>query len=737
MKFRNPFFQFFLSFFQRADAAFNHVFGERGNFLYYLGALPLILLFVLLFTGLYLFIYYNMAVDQSYESIKYVTETAFLGKFIRNLHRYAADAMMFFVILHLMRMLFEEKFQNHRSLAWITGLIILALMLVQGVTGYILPLDANARYVMEKTSELLAGMKVFGDTLPRSFSSPALLGKWIMWVVLIIHLFIPLFFILLLFIHVLRTARARIFPPKRITYVFLGVLFLFTLLFPINLVGKADAEKMAELVQPDWFYLFFAAIFDSRYSWIAWLGMGVAFLVLLFLPKLLKKRVILPAVVDADKCTGCGLCAQDCPYEAMSMIERAKLSTESLEGGAEKSSEASPGSKYKYLVEIDTNLCSGCGICAGSCAWDALTYPKPGETEKELDWAPAKDKWLALFCQGRAHALGMAAQEEPFRELAPNAVAHVMPCTGKLGSSMAQKIQGAGAKGILVGACANGDCWYREGNKWLQDRIQMNRKPSFRKVSGELPIIGVRFTSAQKKEAKKEILNAIEKNTFAGQPLPLRLFAFLKPSTWVHSFSVSTLFIAAMLWVFFMGSTCRFGALVAGPNQAMLRLDFFYQTDKETCTPDQIPVNAEKEAVERMTGLVKLDNLTPEARENLLRQAREGVKTKYCSRARRMLDITVKINGVEIAKRSFKPAGLRKDGITYAMMKEYTTPGKHLVEVESQEKDKAGHGKTVLYRDTLEFKPAEVKLIDYNPNTNAFFLRVLPAAATEGETKKE
>ncbi|MBS0616670.1 MAG: cytochrome b N-terminal domain-containing protein [Spirochaetes bacterium] len=705
MKFRNSIFQYFLSFFQRADAAFNQVFGEKGNFLYYLGSLPIILLFVLLFTGLFMFIYYNMSAGQSYESVKYMTESALFGRFVRNLHRYAADAMMFFVILHMARMLFEEKFQNHRALAWVTGLIILALMLVQGVTGYILPLDSNARYVMEKTSELLAGLKVFGDTLPRSFSSPALLGKWIMWVIMIIHFAIPLFFIVLLFLHVLRVSRAKIFPPRKITYSFLGMLALFTLIFPIQMVGKAEAEKVAELVQPDWFYLFFAAVFDSRHGWIIWSAMAATYLLLLFLPKILKKREILKAVVDADKCTGCGLCAVDCPYEAMTMIER------------------KDESRFKHLVEIDTALCAGCGVCSGSCNWDALTYPNPGAAEKEIDWSPAQGKWVALFCQGRAHSLGMQAVAEPLREFAPGAVAHVMPCTGKLGASMTEKIRAGGAKGIVVGACANGDCWYREGNKWLQERIAANRKPVFRKTPPEFPLIGVRFTSVQKKDAQKAILEIIEKQTLNGKSLPTRFFAMLKPSTWAHSFAMSTVFFALTVWVFFLGASGRFGALKADSSQAMLRLDFFYQTLEETCSPDKIPPGAEKAELDRIAGLIKLDQLTPDARENLLRQAREGVAGKYCSRARRLLDIIVKVDGKELARRTFNPSGLHNDGITYVLMKEATTPGQHAIAVEAHEKDSASHGRSVVFSETLSFAGGEVKLLDYNPNTAKFYWR--------------
>ncbi|MFO1471885.1 MAG: cytochrome b N-terminal domain-containing protein [Turneriella sp.] len=388
--YRRPIFQFFLGLFTRAETAINHVWGERWNFFYYLGSLPIILLFILLFTGLFMFIYYNMSVSSSYDSVKYMTEHAMFGRFMRNLHRYAADAMMFFVILHLLRILFEEKFQNHRTLAWITGLIILMLMLVQGITGYILPLDSTARFVMEKTSEILAGLKVFGDTLPRSFSSPALLGKWIMWVVLIVHLIIPLFFVLLLFIHLLRVSRAKLFPPKHITIAFIAILAIYTLVIPIPMAGKAEAEKLPQLLQPDWFYLFFAPVFENRLGIYIWFATGATVFGLFALPWLLKRRKIVPAVVTADKCTGCGLCAIDCPYQAMHMVALSPSvgTATSLPPG--NTVERKDESHHKFLVSIDTNVCSGCGVCSGSCAYGAISFPRPTPRGLRLRQAPPK-----------------------------------------------------------------------------------------------------------------------------------------------------------------------------------------------------------------------------------------------------------------------------------------------------------------------------------------------------------
>jgi ferredoxin len=56
--------------------------------------------------------------------------------------------------------------------------------------------------------------------------------------------------------------------------------------------------------------------------------------------------------VDENLCTGCTTCSQDCPYEAIAMVERSDFSRQSS----------------ALMARVDPSLCVGCGICAGSCA---------------------------------------------------------------------------------------------------------------------------------------------------------------------------------------------------------------------------------------------------------------------------------------------------------------------------------------------------------------------------------
>jgi len=55
--------------FLKAEAGFNSVFGDRLNPLYYLGAISYWMLWVVVASGLYVYVFYRTGVDTTYASV--------------------------------------------------------------------------------------------------------------------------------------------------------------------------------------------------------------------------------------------------------------------------------------------------------------------------------------------------------------------------------------------------------------------------------------------------------------------------------------------------------------------------------------------------------------------------------------------------------------------------------------------------------------------------------------------
>ena len=55
----------------------------------------------------------------------------------------------------------------------------------------------------------------------------------------------------------------------------------------------------------------------------------------------------MPAKVDKEKCTGCESCVEECPSEAISMVDE--------------------------KAEIDLDACVDCGVCVDACPVEAIS----------------------------------------------------------------------------------------------------------------------------------------------------------------------------------------------------------------------------------------------------------------------------------------------------------------------------------------------------------------------------
>src|SRR5690606_38894360 len=136
---------------------------------------------------------------------------------------------------------------------------------------------------------------------------------------------------------------------------------------------------------------------------------------------------------------GCEQCVHDCPYDAITMVER------------------EPGDPRPGLVAlVNPDLCVSCGICIGSCA--PMAVGLPGWTGREelavarefLGREPrAAGQVVVVGCEWSAATVESALGGAP---LIP------VPCTGHVHTSMIEHLLRGGAGGVLVAACPEWDC---------------------------------------------------------------------------------------------------------------------------------------------------------------------------------------------------------------------------------------------------------------------------------------
>lgn len=73
-----------------------------------------------------------------------------------------------------------------------------------------------------------------------------------------------------------------------------------------------------------------------------------------------------------------------------------------------------------------------------------------------------------------------------------------LPCSGMVQPNMIETALKAGAAGVVVCGCQIGDCYYREGNKMIRERLLGNRVPTLKKATDRRRILALWLSRPQK-----------------------------------------------------------------------------------------------------------------------------------------------------------------------------------------------------------------------------------------------
>lgn len=252
--------------FMQAEALFNRAFGDRLNPLYHLGALSFFLFWVVCGSGLYLYAFFDTSVEGAYRSVESLTHGQWwAGGVLRSVHRYASDAMVVTMLLHLLRHWAFDRLRGFRWFSWVTGVVLLWMVFAAGVNGYMLPWDRLAQFVTQASFEWLDWLPGFGGTLVRNFIVDANVSDRLFSLLVFVHIGVPLLTLLLLWVHVQRVPKATTQPPRPIALAVAAMLVAMALVQPVlSQGGPAAMAQSPTVLAFDWFLL---ALYPLVYLW--------------------------------------------------------------------------------------------------------------------------------------------------------------------------------------------------------------------------------------------------------------------------------------------------------------------------------------------------------------------------------------------------------------------------------------------------------------------------------------
>lgn len=499
--------------FQRVEELFDVFFEGDHNPLRHLGAMGLFFLWVIVGTGLYLYTVLDTSIDGVYTSIGYLSrEQWYFGGILRSLHRYASDGFILVMALHLVREWAYGRYFGFRFYSWVTGIPVLWLSYVSGISGYWIVWDQLAQFSATASTELLDWLPIFSEPAARNFLSPGSLNDRFFTMLVFIHLGIPLMLILGLWAHVHRISRVDYLPSRRVMLGTLGALVLLALLKPALSDAPADLATIPAQLRLDWFLLFIHPLTDLTSPAIVWAVLFAGTFLLFALPFLPHPEVAPIAVVDAANCNGCSRCLADCPYAAISMAPHPDR----------------PG--YKLAV-VAAELCAGCGICAGSCP-SSTPFRRQERLVTGIDMPQLavddlrrqlEDHLARLKGRIRIVVFGCECGSNASALVAPDTAVISLLCTGALPPAFVEYALRGGADGVLLASCRSGGCEYRLGDRWTSERLGGLREPHLRR---KVPLSRVQhvFASVNDQKALAEALSdfrkRIEIQKASDDPLP-------------------------------------------------------------------------------------------------------------------------------------------------------------------------------------------------------------------------
>ncbi|MCZ6681536.1 MAG: cytochrome b N-terminal domain-containing protein [Planctomycetota bacterium] len=139
--------------------------GIRLSFTWCMGGLTFFLFLAETITGVLLMFYYRPVVEYAYVDIIQLRAHVTLG-LMREIHRWAAHAMVISIWLHMLRVFLTGSYKPPREFNWGIGVVLLVLTLLLSFTGYLLPWDQLAMWAITVGSNMARATPFAGHEGP-------------------------------------------------------------------------------------------------------------------------------------------------------------------------------------------------------------------------------------------------------------------------------------------------------------------------------------------------------------------------------------------------------------------------------------------------------------------------------------------------------------------------------------------------------------------------------------------
>ena len=275
-----------------------------ANWAYVFGSGLLFLFVSQVITGIFLAMYYVPSADHAHTVVSYIVKEVSAGSFIRSIHAYGSSGIIILLFLHIGQTILYGSYKGRRELLWLSGCILLALMLGMAFTGYLLPWDQKAYFASAVGTNLISEVPWIGPPLQRLVRGGSQMGTLTVSRFYAFHVFVlPILLILFIAAHVFFFRKAGAAGPIKedpihpklppapfypgqvlmdavFAVVLIGILAIISIKIPMELGPAANPADTHFLPRPEWYYL-------PAFQWLKYLSGSWTLIGGIILPALL------------------------------------------------------------------------------------------------------------------------------------------------------------------------------------------------------------------------------------------------------------------------------------------------------------------------------------------------------------------------------------------------------------------------------------------------------------------
>uniref|UniRef100_A0AAU6PBE3 Cytochrome b n=1 Tax=Amblyseiulella paraheveae TaxID=3049516 RepID=A0AAU6PBE3_9ACAR len=306
-------------------------------------------------SGLFLSMFYENNMINTFDSISHIDRNVSLGWLLRSIHANGASMFFIFIYLHIGRGLFFKSYYLWK--VWLSGASLLLILFMTAFIGYVLPWGQMSFWGATVITNLLTSIPYMGKTLTLWLWGGFSISKSTLTRFFSLHFLLPFIMLLMMMLHIIylheqgssnplgvKSSIDKIpFQPFFIMKDLMGIMFILTIFLLISILNPSffmDPDNFIPAnplvtpphIQPEWYFLFAYAILRTIPNKLGGvIALFMSILIIFFLPlvknyqhkhnlsnKILLKSIFFFWVMNFIYLSLMGAMPIETPYEELS-----------------------------------------------------------------------------------------------------------------------------------------------------------------------------------------------------------------------------------------------------------------------------------------------------------------------------------------------------------------------------------------------------------------------------------